>query len=45
MKVTEGLTYLKEIANHFDLRLHVAKEFKLAYLIFVVIHNNTPLTW
>lgn len=43
MPVSEGMIYLNEIANHFKLRLHVAKELKLAYRIFVVTHKNEDL--
>jgi len=43
MPVSEGLIQLKEIANHFKLRLYVAKEFRLAFRIFVVTHKNEDL--
>lgn len=43
MTVSEGMIHLKEIANHFKLRLYVAKELKLAHRIFVVTHRNEEL--
>jgi len=40
MTVTEGLACLKEISEHYSLRLHVARELKLACHIFIARHSN-----
>jgi len=43
MTVNEGMIHLKEIANHFKLRLYIVKEYQLAYRIFVVTHSTGDL--
>ena len=39
LPVSEGLRHLKEISNHYSLRLYIARELKLAMRIFVIRHS------
>ena len=40
LPVSVGLNHLKEISQHFGLRLYIAKELKLATKIFVIRHGS-----
>ena len=40
LPVSVGLKHLKEISQHFGLRLHVARELKLAIKIFIIRHSH-----
>lgn len=40
LPVSKGLAFLNEIAQHFGLRLYIARELKLAMRIFVIRHSS-----
>lgn len=40
MKLSEALPHLQSISNMYGLKLHIAKEFKLARLILVNLYNR-----
>jgi len=42
MTISQAMPYLEEIARHYELRLHYAREFRLAWRIFANRHYNAP---